>query len=485
MLDNNNAAINSDATKDLVECPHCGQLVDPSGLVTVHTALDDAEKWCEDCAIAEGMHQCENCGDYFDPSLLDIVKDEFGCEMEMCPECIESRDDIHYCDHCERYYIGDTYSVMHRSASRWRYVEEEWCEDCCDNDAIQCNDCEQYFYDDGVSITEIHTWNDEYVHVCSNCYDDNWYCCHDCGRYVHADDVVYSERTDNNYCPDCYDEYHRRSDNLESYGHTSGMYFWLDDGSMVPEWKRGNVSLFLGIELETSDNYDRNELADNIIDEFGWDKFSCKEDCSIGDDGVEIVSQPMTPLYHLNSGVWEKVFEFVHRQHGCSHDGGRCGLHIHISRDFFKSHDAVYRLDRLFTRHRDNFVKFSRRSSSSLGEWCSIDADDSLAKIADVDERKQAWYSKKNRSYRARYQAVNDTCPNTVEIRLWRGTLNPQTFRATVEMTAGLAIICNTMGDKLADQLNWNMTKTLVKYALEANGIPHDDLDAYLKERGL
>ena len=41
------------------------------------------------------------------------------------------------------------------------------------------------------------------------------------------------------------------------------------------------------------------------------------------------------------------------------------------------------------------------------------------------------------------------------------------------------------MGDKLADQLTWSMVKTLVRYALEASGIPHDDLDAYLKERGL
>jgi hypothetical protein len=50
--------------------------------------------------------------------------------------------------------------------------------------------------------------------------------------------------------------------------------------------------------------------------------------------------------------------------------------------------------------------------------------------------------SKAYSSYHNRYYAVNLTNDNTLEIRLWRGTLNKQTFEATLKFTQRLAEIC-------------------------------------------
>ena len=51
----------------------------------------------------------------------------------------------------------------------------------------------------------------------------------------------------------------------------------------------------------------------------------------------------------------------------------------------------------------------------------------------------------------ARYYAVNLTNSETVEIRLWKGTLNPETFEATLRFTARLAEICkNTTAAELS-----------------------------------
>lgn len=428
-------------TSNLVKCDHCGQLVDLDE-TTVNDV--DGETWCEEC-----------------------------CER-----------DAHWCEHCCNYTSWDTYTVG--VGYRWGrgFSHEEWCRDCVDSDAVECSDCGELFSASSDAIDQYDTWDGDSVDLCVECRDENWRECYHCGNIVPYNDTYYDDN-DDACCPDCY-ESHRRSDNLESYSHTIGEWFWQDDGTKVLEWERSKEQrrrLYLGIELETSDNDNPSDLADDLIDEFTHDRLCCKQDCSIGSDGVEIVSQPMTPLCHLSHGMWETVADIVRRHGGVSHDGGRCGLHIHISRDFFRDHDAVYRLDRLFTRFRPQLVNFSRRGSYEVQRWCGIDTEDELAKVDDVEKRKAEWYRKKG--YAGRYQAVNDTCYNTVEIRLWRGTLNQQTFRATVELTAGLAIICNTMGDKLADQLTWSMVKTLVRYALEASGIPHDDLDAYLKERGL
>lgn len=46
---------------------------------------------------------------------------------------------------------------------------------------------------------------------------------------------------------------------------------------------------------------------------------------------------------------------------------------------------------------------------------------------------------------------MNLTNSETVEIRLWKGTLNPETFEATLRFTARLAEICkNTTAAKLS-----------------------------------
>jgi hypothetical protein len=128
-------------------------------------------------------------------------------------------------------------------------------------------------------------------------------------------------------------------------------------------------------------------------------------------------------------------------------------------------------------------IRFSRRNSGQMN-WCRISHDDDdLASIKDMVERKKKW--RQDKDWRDRYEAVNDCRPDTVEIRLWRGSLNMETIRATVEFTAGLAIICNSMSDEFAEALTWGMLKLLVRFALEQAGIPHDDLDAYLERRGL
>lgn len=46
---------------------------------------------------------------------------------------------------------------------------------------------------------------------------------------------------------------------------------------------------------------------------------------------------------------------------------------------------------------------------------------------------------------------MNLTNSETVEIRLWKGTLNPETFEATLRFTARLAEICkNTTAAELS-----------------------------------
>ena len=74
----------------------------------------------------------------------------------------------------------------------------------------------------------------------------------------------------------------------------------------------------------------------------------------------------------------------------------------------------------------DNMVKFSRRNYDSLEQWakkndvpCNIEVDD----ITDV----------LTLSTGDRYNAINITNRDTIEFRLFRGTLNYKTLSATIE----------------------------------------------------
>lgn len=430
----------------------------------------------------EGMVQCDRCGRWVE-STTDVEHD-WSVE-QWCDDCIEAASDILVeCEHCGTLTTQPVSVATDSYWSRgWQHSYQDWCHSCVDTDAVTCDDCGELFSVEEGAV-QYETWNGSYVWLCEGCHDDNWRTCEECGGLVHYDDVYYSDEDDAYYCPDCYRRH--ESYNLHGYSHTRGGYFWQDDGSCKPLYdmsEKDRARLYIGIELETDYNDNAAALADDVAEDYSESYVVCKKDGSLDDNGVEIVSQPMTPLFHLNSGMWERITDIVKSHNGKSHDAGTCGLHMHVSREYFDDADAVYRLDRLFSRFSHQLIKFSRRSNTyDQMRWCAIDEMNDLAEIEDVTERKREWRYKKGHN---RYQAINNTNDATVEIRLWRGTLNMQTFRATLEMTAGLSIICKNMTDELADKLSWKSAKVLITYALEANGIPHDDLDAYLAEREL
>jgi len=495
-------------------CEHCGQVVEDDVLDLVYAKDGTLQEWCQECTENDA-YECEHCGDWHEGEATEVLVDGWrGSHEDWCPACVETHavtcdhcgqvveedcafevegdngttevwceeckdDHAEYCERCETYHTLLT--EVYVGGSYWRgYESEGWCEECVDRDAIQCDCCGDLFSVDSGIISDYSVYSQGYQQLCDGCVDDHYSTCSHCGDLVPLDDAEWDE-WDEPYCPDCYEEH---GGNVHEYGHTDGTTFWLKSDLKKYGWELGDEykkTLFLGIELETDQNDDRAALANDIADEYDEEHVECKRDGSLHDNGLEIVSQPMTPEVHLTSGMWERISQIVRDHGGKSHDACTCGLHVHLSRGFFVDHDAVYRLDRLFHRFEGQLVNFSRRTERSM-EWCRIGEDD-LHDIPDVAERKKVWEDKKK--FAGRYEAVNDTNFATVEIRLWRGTLNMETFRATVEMTTGLAIIANTMTDEFADQLTWSMVKVLVRFALEEQGLPHDDLDAYIERRGL
>ena len=86
----------------------------------------------------------------------------------------------------------------------------------------------------------------------------------------------------------------------------------------------------------------------------------------------------------------------------------------------------------------------------------------------------------------AAWVAVNTCNTSTIEVRLWRGSLNMETIRATIEATTALAILAKTMDDRQIETVcSWSELCRLMSWALEEAGVQHGELDSYLSRRGL
>ena len=205
----------------------------------------------------------------------------------------------------------------------------------------------------------------------------------------------------------------------------------VNDWEMTDEDK-----LRVSWELEVEDgNLDREEEAKRII-ELMDNHIYCERDCSLDDDtGMEIISHPHTvdafyklPLKAMLKKLSDDGFT--------SHDNEDCGLHIHVSNEWFgntsaERDDNIAKVVHLYSEEYEFFRIWSRRDDYEARRWAHAlpceDYEDAKFKMA---ESRSGWDAD-------RYVAVNTQNVNgigTVEYRLGRGTLRYESFMAWVDM---------------------------------------------------
>ena len=402
--------------------------------------------------------------DLIDPNTGEIIKtvskSDFDSEYEICASCDkvfpresmtqcadtgcwycdECRDDLMArCTDCDEWFMVDE---MHRlSSGRWV------CCDCADDYGRYCNYCEEWHEFDELIYCE-DTGNyycDE--HPCNS----DIYQCGDCGYwYERYDNVIWNERDECYYCLDC-EQNHSRHVGVDSY-HAFKNYCTYNG---APFHKTENEIEFqnpyIGFELET-DGADTSTAEPLDFNEYELDGFfHPEEDGSLSwEGGVEWVSEPATLPYHMSQmDSYFKFFKVLIRNGFTAHNNGNCGLHMHLDRKYFgdKTHQecAAAKLMFIFERHWDNLLKFSRRTSDQVNDWCGNTKDDGKRGSYDRNGNYQSDY--RGKRYKniinnpSRYRAINLQNKNTIEIRLWRGSLNPETFEATLKLTHRLAEI--------------------------------------------
>jgi hypothetical protein len=272
-----------------------------------------------------------------------------------------------------------------------------------------------------------------------------------------VDDAVYVD--DEPYCEYCAEDVEDERV-IHNYSYKpSRLYF---DGCHYPE----DGVLYLGIELEVDKGGEDKDHAAKVLGILGDEYVYVKTDGSLH-DGFEIVTHPSTLSYHKTQ-PWDDAFEYLKDCGYRSHDAGTCGLHVHLTRAVF-SEAAEGRLLYLVEKFWPQLVTFSRRTEEQLDKWATRYGLDDGETPADLRAKARG---------RGRYYAVNLTNRSTIELRLFRGTLNVKTFFATIEFADYLAKTAINSSNEDVQHLTW---EEFVK------GVPegYTYLRQYLVDRGL
>jgi hypothetical protein len=187
--------------------------------------------------------------------------------------------------------------------------------------------------------------------------------------------------------------------------------------------KKNSETPFFGIELETENTSikNRNYIADNLPD-----YIYCQEDSSLGDEGLEITFHPATYqwLKDNKKDIIDKVLDFAIKNKATSYDTSTCGIHIHISRKGLRGTWHLYRLLKLFYDNPHFILKISRRKTDQFNQWC---------RIAETESGLDIIQKAKTKNGKTRYEAINLTSYETIEFRIFRGTLNKTGFFRNID----------------------------------------------------
>ena len=335
------------------------------------------------------------------------------------------------------------------------FHDQTLCPSCLQAHTVICQYCNQRVWDE-----DIHY--DEGQAICPDCFDQHFLTCVGCGRVIHENEARYlDDEEDYPYCHSCYED-REGQEAIHDYSYKPEPIFY------------GQGPRYFGVELEIDGAGESRSNARALLDIFNQDHRLAyiKHDGSLT-DGLEIVTHPLSLDYHLKQAPWQEVMARAVQQGYTSHQAGTCGLHIHISRTAFgreerKQDQAIARILYFFEKHWEELLKFSRRTQAQLNRWAS--------RYGYKEQPREILDHAKKGCHAGRYTCVNLTNDETIEFRIFRGTLKYNTLIATLQLLDKICDVAIFLSDEELKAMSWT---TFV------SGCQAPELVQYLKERRL
>lgn len=295
---------------------------------------------------------------------------------------------------------------------------ETYCEEC-ESNLSRCTSCDEYIVDND-PIDNRH--GDRY---CRECYFERYNRCDNCGNEVLHDDSYYNEYDDHTYCSDCYPPHNSCLHNYEYKPN----YHYRRGRNESANTDNNKHNLYFGIELEIESEGQDIEYAVDSLPDFVY----AKEDGSL-EDGLEVVSHPTTYQWLCeNAGQWLKILAL--RKDGfCSYNTNTCGMHVHLSKNYFGTLH-LYKFLKFFYENPEFILMISQRNRHKFDEWATLNT---AKTYGDCDDESIYYKARHKTGNWKRHSAVNLQNNHTVEVRIFRGTLNPRSFWKNIEFLQAL-----------------------------------------------
>lgn len=255
--------------------------------------------------------------------------------------------------------------------------------------------------------------------VCVSCHTQNYSRCRRCEHFFRNDDL--HEYMTDEFCTSCLERLSR-----PILDHSFKPYTILYN--KMP-WEN---TRYLGIELEVEidDGCNRDSMVKKIkkwLAEHGQENaMYFKYDGSL-DNGFEIVFHPYTLQAIHKKFPMKEFLDFLVVNGVESHDSGRCGLHVHVTKVEIdkdgKVKELLTRLDLLkakwfFHKCQGYIASFSQRKDF---HFCRF--EDNIPAHNNPYEQPHGKYSALNVA----------ASPQTIEFRVFRGTTNYYKFMANLQ----------------------------------------------------
>lgn len=233
------------------------------------------------------------------------------------------------------------------------------------------------------SLLRGHKLGDK-INICNGCIGAHYYFCEDCGTPV---------RKPKTRCAKC------ESSVILSYSTKPEPIF--------KAMRNENTRLYFGWEWEIESKGNPRDIS-YIANTKGKGLMYCKHDGSIR-NGVEIVTHPMTyNFFRSRAKFFRDLFSDIKNAGGHSFDTSNTGCHIHISRAGFKNADHIINFTRCV--YQSKFSEFiALRPGNHYAHYNGFSVPSIRKQLINPCDR---------------YRAVNFCNRNTIEVRIYKGTIN-------------------------------------------------------------
>jgi hypothetical protein len=377
-----------------------------------HPILDLEVTSCEVCELPE-LDQLSTRWNLVDAYLSDattIIQAHKCCTAIMCRNC-----DKVYAHNGNRSWRGEYKYSRSDFTSTTKIEGDDLC-DACNNayweendnsDYFECNSCESWTHYDSSG------WY-EGSRFCHPCIETNVYDCGECGESRWDGDDH-----------DCEESVDEENNLIHDYSYKPSPFFF------------GEGKYHFGFELEVESRGNGRYEGAAAVQSFLGGRAYFKNDASL-DEGFEIVTHPHTLENYHKEFDWN----FLRRLQSDGYrswNTGSCGLHVHVSRTAFGAGDPWDRGVPMHTRSR----LLLRRQSHELRFMKLIyDNQRQVERIAGRTSAHYANFSDKGNLVRkvkdgyqnnGRMSAVNTENSETIEIRVFKGSLRKERVLSAIE----------------------------------------------------